>query len=103
MRRRFLALTLMFFVPACWQRRSINSDPSHIRESDEAIVNKALDIYGKGKVSRADLLKTYYINVVYLPTMTCVGFNLRPGTLGGDETMCFDEHGKQIVSYRNGD
>ena len=82
---------------------SCSRPTSHIRESDEPVVNKALDIYGKGKVSRADLLKSYDVAVVYLPNMTCVGFNLRAGTAGGDETMCFDKTGRQVVSYRNGD
>lgn len=76
---------------------------SHIRESDEPIVNKALDDYGKGKISRTDLLKTYDVVIVYLPNMACVGFNLRGGMAGGDETFCYDKVGRKVVSYRNGD
>lgn len=67
-------------------------------------MNKALDIYGHGKVSREDLRKSFDLNVVYLPTMTCVGFNLLPGTAGGSDTMCFDKSGQRVVlKYRNGD
>src|SRR4051812_13610378 len=83
---------------------SCSPQATHVRPSEEAIVNKALDIYGHGKVSREDLRKSFDINVVYLPTMTCVGFNLLPGTAGGDETMCFDKSGQNVViTYRNGD
>jgi hypothetical protein len=77
---------------------------SSIRASEEPIVNKALDIYGHGKISRKDLRKSFDLNVVYLPSMTCVGFNLLPGTLGGDDTICFDKSGQRVVlKYRNGD
>ncbi len=74
-----------------------------IRASDEPLVNRALDIYGHGKVSREDLRKTFDLAVVYLPKMTCVGFNLKPGTAGGDETMCLDASGRVVLFYRNGD
>lgn len=79
------------------------SRQSHIRGSDEALVNRALDIYGHGKVSREDLRKSYDIAVVYLPEMTCVGFNLKPGTAGGDDTMCLDGSGRVVAFYTNGD
>jgi hypothetical protein len=70
----------------------------------DPIVDKALDIYGHGKVSREEIRRSNDINVVYLPTMTCVGFNLLPGTLGGDDTMCFDPSGQRVVlQHRNGD
>src|SRR4051794_2944474 len=80
-----------------------SSEATHVRPSDEPIVNRALDIYGHGKVSRAALRRSYDINVVYLPTMTCVGFNLRQTTAGGDDTMCFDKSGKLVLTYTNGD
>jgi hypothetical protein len=70
----------------------------------DPIVDKALDIYGHGKVSRERLRKSYDLNVVYLPSMTCVGFNLLPGTAGGDDTICLDKSGKRVVlTYTNGD
>ena len=80
------------------------SEPSFISPSAEPIVNRALDIYGHGKVSREGLRRSYDINVVYLPTMTCVGFNLLPQTLGGGDTMCLDKSGQRVVQwYHNGE
>jgi len=79
-------------------------EKSHIRESDEAIVNKALDFYSHGKVSRESLRKTHDINVVYLPEMTCVGLNLKARSAGGDDTVCLDKSGQRVVlQYTNGD
>ena len=74
-----------------------------IRESEEALVNRVLDSYGKGKVSREQLRRSFDISIVYFPTMTCVGLNLKAGTAGGDETICFDRQGQEIFRYRNGD
>lgn len=70
----------------------------------DPIVDKALDIYGHGKLSREAIRRSHDLNIVYLPTMTCVGFNLLPGTAGGDDTMCLDKSGQHVVlTYRNGD
>jgi hypothetical protein len=80
---------------------SCSAPESRVR--DDPIVNKALDIYGKGKISRAHLRAEYDINIVYLPKMTCVGLNLRPGTVGGDTTMCFDKSGRFLGYYIDGD
>jgi len=72
--------------------------------SNDRIVDKALDIYGHGKLSREGIRRSYDLNVVYLPNMTCVGFNLLPGTAGGDDTMCLDKSGQHVVlTYRDGD
>jgi hypothetical protein len=80
-----------------------NANPScAIRDSDRAIVNRALDAYGKGKISRETVLGSSNVQVVYLPHMTCIGFNLKHGTVGGDETLCFDDDGRQVLSYTNG-
>jgi hypothetical protein len=73
-----------------------------VRPSEEAVVNKALDLYGKGRLSRAEILKNVTPVVVYLPDMTCVGLNLNEGVLGADTTLCFDEAGKQVVYYVSG-
>lgn len=73
-----------------------------IRPADQDIVNHALDVYGNGKISRNELLASNIISVVYLPKMTCVGFNLKPGTAGGDDTLCFDKDGRMVLSYRDG-
>jgi hypothetical protein len=64
---------------------------------------RALDIEGNGKVSRAELLAQYDPVVVYLPTMTCVGLNLKKNWAGGDTTICLDREGKQVLHYVNGD
>ena len=70
----------------------------------DPIVDKALDIYGHGKLSRDAVRKSRDVNVVYLPSMTCVGFNLLPGTAGGDDTICLDKSGTRVVlAYRDGD
>jgi hypothetical protein len=95
----FAICSVMTFLAAC----SRQPDAPHIRPSEQALVNHALDIYSKGKVSRAELLKTYDPVVVYLPKMTCVGLNLRPGIAGGDTTMCFDRSNKFLGYYVNGD
>jgi hypothetical protein len=92
-----VALVLLLGLASCSQPAPESRTP------DDPIVNKALDIYGKGKVSRSDLLRSYDVNVVYLPNMTCVGLNLRPGTAGGDDTMCFDKSEKLVLTYVNGD
>jgi hypothetical protein len=80
------------------------SDPSFVRAADEPIVNKASDFYGRGKVSREALREANNIDVVYLPTMTCVGFNTLPRTLGSDDTVCLDKSGQRVVlTYRDGE
>jgi hypothetical protein len=61
-----------------------------------------MDTFRHGKSSREALRRRYHINVVYLPTMACVGFNLMPPALGGDQTMCFDKTGKLVLTYRDG-
>jgi hypothetical protein len=53
---------------------------------------------------REEIRQSNDINVVYLPTMTCVGFNLLPGTAGGDDTICLDKSGQEVVlKYRDGE
>ena len=91
------------FALTCFAACSPQADTPHVRPSEQALVNRALDIYSKGKVTRAELLKTVDPVVVYLPKMTCVGLNLKPGTMGGDTTMCFDRAGKFLGYYVNGD
>jgi hypothetical protein len=71
---------------------------------NDPIVDKALDIYGNGKLSRESIRKSSDLNVVYLPTMTFVGFNVLPGAAGGDDTICLDKSGQRVVlKYRDGD
>ena len=97
--RHTRSIILVFALAAC----SSPKTNCPVRESDQAIVNHALDVYGKGKISRKDILQSNDIAVVYLPDMTCIGFNVRAGTAGGDETMCFDRNGRKVLGYRNGD
>ena len=92
-----LAILVLLTVPGC------HAFGCPVRESDAAIVNRALDVYGKGKVDRDQLRRSFDIAVVYLPKMTCVGFNVKAGTAGGDETLCFDKTGREVISYSNGD
>jgi hypothetical protein len=68
----------------------------------DPLVERALDLYGHGKLSREAIRKSNDLNVVYLPNMTCVGFNLLPGAAGGDDTMCLDKSGKVVLTYRDG-
>ncbi len=74
-----------------------------MRPTDKVLVEKALDIYSKGKVSREEILKSVNPVVVYLPDMNCVGLNLKEGVLGGDTTICFDKRGNQVLFYVSGD
>jgi hypothetical protein len=67
-------------------------------------VNKALDLYSHGKVSRGYLLSRYAPTVVYLPNMTCVAMKPRKPFAGGEDTMCFDKSERQLLFYyTNGD
>ena len=99
MRTIILGLCGTMWLVGC----SRQPEARHVRPSDEALVNRALDLYAKGKISRAELLKRYDPVVVHLPKMTCVGLNLRPGILGGDTTMCFDRSNKFLGYYVSGD
>lgn len=96
------ALRILALGPLAAACSYSTSTPS-IRSADQPYVNKALAIYSKGKVTKEYLLQSVNPAVVYLPNMTCVGLNLRPGVLGGDTTMCFDKNGRQVVYYVNGD
>lgn len=82
---------------------SVAQDRSELRlwRADEPVINRALDAYGHGKVSRADLLDTFQPMVVYLPDKTCVGLRRRKVSLGGEDTMCFDKAGERLLFYYN--
>ena len=76
------------------------------RMEREALVNKALDLFGRGRVSREYLLKTYDASVVYLPDKTCVGIKPRKpnlANLGGEDTLCFDKTEQRLLfTYSTG-
>jgi hypothetical protein len=76
--------------------------PCYAGPLNDPIVNKALDLYGNGVMSREEVRTSVDVNVVHLRDMTCVGFNLLPGTAGGSDTMCLDHSGKRVLSYRTG-
>ena len=92
-------ILMLPFLSACQHSDAACSN----RTLHDPIVERALQLYGKGRITPEQLRKTFEISVVYLPNMTCVGFNLKSGTLGGDETWCFDKSGRKILSYVNGD
>lgn len=88
----------VFALAAC-----TTSETCGVRESDEPVINRALDIYSKGKMNREQLRRSFNIAVVYLPKMTCVGLNAKAGTAGGDETICLDGNGNQVLYHVSGD
>ena len=74
------------------------------RESESPLVEKAYRVWShNGRASRVEFNREFSPVVVYLPEMTCVGLNLKPSLVGGDETICFDERGRIVRYYVNGD
>jgi len=63
----------------------------------EFVVNKALDLYGHGKVSREYLLRQYDPVVVHLPDKTCVAMKSRKPTVDGEDVMCFDKSEERLL------
>jgi hypothetical protein len=75
---------------------------SEAQQNQPPIVNKALDLYGHGRLSRERLLRTYTPVVVGLPRMTCVAMKPRRPQAGGEDTMCFDATGRLLFIYNGG-
>jgi hypothetical protein len=99
MRRLTLAsFALGAFLTACSDEAQI----TNVRRSEQAVVIKTLDFVAK-RISRAELLAKYDPVVVYLPTMTCEGLNLKENWARGDTTVCFDRNGRQVLHYLNGE
>ncbi len=71
------AVLISALTCACLDGCSPADPMPHVRKSHEPLVNKAVDIYREGKVSRGDVLRDHEPVVVYLPDMTCVGLNLK--------------------------
>jgi hypothetical protein len=95
-----VALTIGYVMGAAITVRQ--QDQSRLERTP--LVNKALDLYGHGKVTREDLLKRYDPTVVYLPNMTCVAMKPRRPFVGGEDTMCFDKNERRFLFYfTNGD
>jgi hypothetical protein len=68
--------------------------------NDEQLVEKAVGVlYGRDK-DLAWIKTSAYPVVVDLPEMKCVGFNLRRGTYGRGQTVCFSKaNGSEVVRY----
>lgn len=58
---------------------------------DKRFVDRAIEIYSGGKMTRSEVLSDVNPAVVYLPDMVCVGMNLPPNVVGGGTTYCFDK------------
>ncbi|MBX9731773.1 MAG: hypothetical protein K2X59_10625 [Sphingomonas sp.] len=99
-------------LAACGSRSTTITPPDENEEisidyrmSDQPYVDRALAIYsGNGRISRDQVLREVSPVVVELPTMICVGLNLRPGNVGGDTTICYSrKNGDQVLHYVNGE
>jgi len=78
--------------------------PMSYRGTEAPLVEKAYRIYSdNGRMSRAEFEHEVTPVIVYLRDKTCVGLNLKPGWAGGDTTICFDEQGREVDHYVNGD
>jgi hypothetical protein len=77
--------------------------PYHLR--DQPYVDRALASYsGNGRIPQERVDEQVSAVVVHLPTMVCVGLNLKRGMAGGDTTNCYDKvSGKEVVIYVNGE
>ena len=74
--RRFMLVPMAVLTTGC----STSDAPNRVRAADKPFVDKAIWIYsGEGKKSREDVLDEVDPAVVYLPTMVCVGLNLKKG------------------------
>jgi hypothetical protein len=63
--------------------------PVPYHKDDERLVKAAIaEIYGPG-VSISEVKKHAYPVVIHLPDMACIGFNLRPGWIGVEQSVCF--------------
>lgn len=93
-----LGATVYALTDVGWRRPF----PAPYDQTDKPLVDRALDIYGGGSMSRKDVLRTRYPVVVRLPEMTCVGLNLRRWMLGQDRTICFrNSDGEVVVDYHS--
>ena len=59
---------------------------------EQAWIDKAINLYaGPNDDSRKNLLSHTTPTVVYLPTLVCVAFKLKPTAVGGEFTVCFSK------------
>ena len=98
MRSISLILGMAFaFLSACIPAAST----PQLKEADEAIVRKALDLNGNGGLLPDDFRSSAAIAVVHLPNETCVGIRTKRESAVGDRTLCFDSRGRLVLSYRS--
>ncbi len=79
--------------------------PVLYHSTDQQYVDRALSSYsGNGKVPPEQVSRQVTPVVVHLPTMVCVGLNLKRGMAGGDTTLCYSKAtGEQVLGYVNGE
>jgi hypothetical protein len=59
---------------------------------EQAWVDKAIRLYGgQTEDARRHLLSYTTPTVIYLPTLVCVAFKLKPTAVGGEFTACFSK------------
>lgn len=82
-----------------------NAPPVTYHAVDQAYVSRALAFYsGRGRIPPQQVKREVTPVVVHLPTMVCVGLNLKRGVAGGDTTLCYSTStGRQVLAYVNGD
>ncbi len=74
--------------------------PSPYALAEQPLVDRALDIYGAGTLTRKESLRKVYPVVVRLPEMTCVGLNPRLGRMAHATTICFrDSDGTVVLTH----
>jgi hypothetical protein len=95
--RRHPTLIILLSLASCMR----NPPEREIRESDEPLVNKAVAMYTHGTITPDEFRKAHVVAVVYLPSMTCVGINLKPGAGGTDQTTCFDKVKRLVLTYKS--
>lgn len=103
-RVRIVISALVVLLASGCQQDSVDT-PVPFHYADEALVKRALELYASsGNSTDPALKRQVYPVVVHLPKMICVGMNLRPGVVGGDETICFNKSdGSIAIRYVNGE
>lgn len=84
---------------------STKTPPVTYHQADQPYVTRALAFYsGHGRIGAPQVKRQMTAVVVHLPTMICVGLNLKRGMAGGDTTVCYSAvTGQQILTYVDGD
>lgn len=98
--RLLLLAQCALLVGACEHKKSL-ADYGPV---ERPYVQRAVDSFtGHGRISREQVFQRYDPVVVVLPTRTCVGMHLRKGIAGGDTTLCYDQTGREVLRYGQGD